>query len=196
MKFTKMLGVLAVAAMAVMAFAASASAATLTSPTGTTYTNTIKAESEGHTTLHGAFVDITCAKSSVEGKVEEHGVGKTVGGKISKLTFTECNYPTTVVKAGSLQVHTVNCSGGYCDGTTTSSGAEISISTSVGTCVFTTANTDVGLLTGTNKTGGNPTLDINSASIPRTGGNFLCGSSGVWTGSYKVTTPGTAWLDA
>jgi hypothetical protein len=191
MKYAKMLGLLAVAAAALMAFAGTASATVLTSPSGTTYTSTIKAESEGATSLDGAFTTVTCNKSTVEGKVESHGAAVTAGGKISSLTFTECNYPTTVKAAGSLEIHGLGSS----NGTLTSSGASIEIATSVGTCVFTTTNTDVGTLTGSTTTGGNATLDIASAKIPRTGGNFLCGSSGTWTGAYKVTTPATLIVD-
>ncbi|HXR60656.1 MAG TPA: hypothetical protein VN732_04955 [Solirubrobacterales bacterium] len=195
MKHLKMLGLLAVAVTALLAFAGTASATTLTSPTGTTYTGTITAESIGSTTLHGSFTDVSCTASHVEGKVETHGVGKTVGGKIGKLSFTGCNFPTTVLKAGSLELHAVNCKT-YCTGTLTSSGAEIKIQTSVGECIFTTASTHLGTFTGTDHTGGHPILHIDSANIPRTGGSFLCGSSGVWTGTYTVKTPSTGWLDA
>jgi hypothetical protein len=190
MKFTKILGLMAVAVAALMAFAATASATTLTSPSGTTYTSTIKASSEGATSLEGAFVTVTCQKSNVEGKVEKHGSGVTAGGNISTLTFTECNFPTTVVKKGSLEIH----SAGSGNGTLTGSGSEISIETSLGTCVFTTSSTKLGTLTGS--TSKNATLDIESAAIPRTGGSFLCGSSGTWTGSYSVTTPSTLTVDA
>lgn len=37
--------------------------------------------------------------------------------------------------------------------------------------------------------------DINASKIPRTSGNFLCGSSGTWTGSYDLTTPNDLWVD-
>ena len=80
MKYAKMLGLLAVAAAALMAFAGVASATTLTSPSGTTYTSTIKATSEGTTTLHNSSLGIavSCEESTVEGKVEKHGSGVTV----------------------------------------------------------------------------------------------------------------------
>lgn len=195
MKLVKMLGLLAVAAAAMMALAATASATTLTSPTGTTYTGNITAESEGVTTLHGSFVSVSCNKSHVAGKVEKHGAGVTAGGKISSLSFTECNYPVTVLKAGSLEVHPIG-TGTYRTGTLTSTGAEIKIHTSVGECIFTTSATDIGTLTGTNHTGKHATLDIASSNIPRTGGSFFCGASGVWTGNYTVTVPSTLWIDA
>jgi hypothetical protein len=68
------------------------------------------------------------------------------------------------------------------------------MSTSVGTCIFTTASTAIGVLTGTDATGSTAVLDI-SGKIPRTGGNFLCGSSATWTGSYSFTSPDSLWID-
>jgi hypothetical protein len=193
MKYVKMLGLLAVAAAALMAFAGTASATTLTSPTGTTYTGSISAESEGATTLHNTSlgVSVSCNESKVTGKVETSGAGVTAGGKISTLTFTSCGEDkVTVLTNGSLEIHRTS---GY-NGTLTSSGAAITItdaSTGV-SCTYTTSNTDIGSVTG----GSPATLSINSATIPRTGDSFFCGSSGQWTGSYKVTSPGSLYVDA
>lgn len=207
MKSVKILGLLAVAAAAVMAFAGTASATILTSPTGTVYTGKIVAHSEGTTSLDGAFTTVSCSKSNVEGPITGHGAGVTVKGTVEVLTFTECNFPVTVLKKGTLELHPMlekeeggkkvhtTCPSGYCTGTLTSSGAEISIATSIGTCVFTTTNTGLGTVTPTNDTGGHATLDIGSSPIPRTGGNFLCGSSGTWTGAYTVTQPSTLWIN-
>jgi hypothetical protein len=165
------------------------SSSPLTSPKGTSYTSTIKAESEGATSLDGIFTTVTCNKSTAEGKIETHSP-TSAEGKLSSLTFAECNFPVSVLKPGSLKIHAAEGA----TGTTTSSGAEISINTSVGTCVFTTNATDVGTITDTDTTGSNATLDINEAKIPRTAGNFLCGASGTWTGSYKITTPSTLYV--
>jgi hypothetical protein len=160
----------------------------LTSPEGTRYVNTIKAESEGTTSLEGSFSTVTC-KSSLEGKVETTTETKA-SGKLSSLTFSECNFPTTVKKAGSLEIRPI----GEGKGTVRSSEAEILVNSSVGECVFKTNSTDLGTLTGTSVTGTNATLDVNSI-VPRTAGNFLCGSSGTLTGSYKITTPSTLRVD-
>jgi hypothetical protein len=195
MKIIKMLGPVAMAVAALAAFAATASATKLTSPISTVYTSEITAESEGATSLHGSFTTVTCQKSHVAGNVEQHGPGKTVKGSLSKLSFTECNFPVKVLKAGSLEIHAVNCSV-YCTGTLTASGGEITIETSIANCLFTTSSTHIGTLTGTDDTGGHATLDINSAGIPRTGHSIFCGSSGTWTGSYTVTRPVTLWIDA
>jgi hypothetical protein len=191
MKYVKMLGLLAVAAAALMAFEASASATTLTSPPGTTYTSWISASSEGATTLHGPAT-ITCNSSTMEGRVEQHGGnGVRAGGWISNLSFSSCGSNDVSVKStGWLEVETKNESPDG-NGTVFSTSAEISVNvTSLGiTCVYSTAFTDIGTLTGSNSTGSNATLDINSSSIPRTGGSIFCGSSAKWTGSYKITTP-------
>lgn len=200
MKYGKMLGLLAVAAAALMAFVGTASATQLTSPSGTVYTSTISATA-GVTELHGSFVTVKCNKSSVSGSVEGHGTSVTAGGLISTLTFSECNFPVTVKKAGSLEIHTeytteedghktqkLTANG---NGTLTSDGAEITIQTSIANCIFTTSGTDIGTLTG----GTTAKLDINSAAIPRTGHSVFCGSSGTWTGSYTVNTPDTLLVD-
>ena len=184
MKYVKMLGLLAVAAAALMAFAGTASATTFTSNEGETPS---LAATSTNSKLDGAFVTVECSHSEAKGKVEAHGAGVNASGNISSLTFTGCNYTTTVETAGSLSINSSN--------SVSSTGAKVSIATSVGTCVFTTNNTTVGSLTESSETGGKAVLDINSAKIPRTGGNFLCGSSGTWTGNYTVNTPSTLNVD-
>jgi hypothetical protein len=183
MKYVKMLGLLAVAAAALMAFAGSASATEITSSEGST-PNIVATSTNSK--LDGSFVTVECGHSKVEGNVESHGAGVTAKGNVDFLSFTSCNYNVTITAPGSLEVHadtTIPVQTG--DGTVTSSNASISIHTSVGTCVFTTSGTDVGTLHG----GENAEMTMNGAKIPRTGGNFLCGSSGTWTGTYQVTSP-------
>ncbi len=198
MKYIKMLGLLAVAATALMAFAGTATASTATSPKGTVYTGTYKAEVEGSVKLDGTFVTVQCNQSTIEGQVEQHGANVTTGGKITSMTFSECNYAVTVLRNGTLEAHQTGSKGFDADGTVTSTGLEFTLHTSVGICTFTTNNTDVGTgtLTSSDTTGGNATLDIATSKIPRTAGNFLCGSSGSLTGSYKVVTPSTLYIDA
>jgi hypothetical protein len=131
---------------------------------------------------------VKCA-SSLEGQIETHTETKA-SGKLSSLTFSSCNFPVTVNKSGSIEIEAI----GEGKGTVKSSGAEITIETSIDTCVFTTSNTDIGTLTGTGVTAGNAVLDL-SGTLPRTAGNFFCGTSGTLTGSYKFTTPSTLWVD-
>ena len=185
MKHMKILGLLAIAATALMVFAGIASASTVTSPAGTAYTSTIKA-SAGTTELVGSFTTVKCTSSTVEGNVKTHGAGITAEGPITSLTFSGCNYEVTVKKPGNLIAH----ANGGGNATLTSDKAEVVVHTSVGECVFTTNETHIGSLTG-----GTPAkLTIASAAIPRTGGNFLCGSSAKWSGTYTVNTPKTLFV--
>jgi hypothetical protein len=185
MKYVKMLGLLAVAATALMAFASAAVAgSTLTSPEGETYTGNIVATST-NSELSGSFITVKCSHSEAKGKVEQHG-SENAGGKVTSLTFSECNYKTTVKNEGTLEISST--------GTVTSKGAGVEIETSVGTCVFTT-NATTGTTVGSLTEGKGASMDINSASIPRTSGSFLCGGSGTWNGSYDLTTPNDLWVD-
>lgn len=193
MKYAKMLGIAAMALAALMAFAGIASATRVTSPAGTLYTGTIKATST-NTELHNSFSfgTIKCGHSEVEGSVTSHGSGVTAIGSISKLTFTNCTNgkPTSpVVNRGTLEVHYTSGS----NGTATSNNAEVIIhETLVGTCIFKTKNTDIGTVVG----GTTAKLEINSSTIPQSGGNPFCPSSATWTGTYTVNTPDTLLLDS
>jgi len=169
------------AAVAVMALASTASATTLTSPTGTAYTGALKLTST-NLVMEGPFVTYQCGHAALEGEVESHGALVPAAGKFSGGSFTSCNYATTVTSPGSFEIHS--------NGALTWTGLSLTLHTSVGTCVYTTNGTTLGTITG----GSNAVLDI-TAKIPRTGGNFLCGSSMQWTGSYAITTPSTLVVD-
>ncbi|HXR61111.1 MAG TPA: hypothetical protein VN732_07290, partial [Solirubrobacterales bacterium] len=176
----------AVAAAALTAFVGTASATTVTSPTGTAFSGTIKATST-NSALDGPFTTVACSHSLFEGKIEVNGAKDSKGntlpasGTVTNLTFTGCNYEVKVIKTGTLSVNTAN--------EVTSNGAEITVLTSVGDCIFTTNSTKVGTVTDSPNDASSASMDINSASIPRTGGNFLCGSFGTWTGNYTVSSP-------
>jgi hypothetical protein len=197
MKYIKMLGLAAVAAAALMAFvgAGTASATTLTG-TGCAVSHcaigtTIASESEGTTELHPPIGSINCKKSTVSGKTTTTGAAaETVKGNIEVLTFTECNATVTVLKKGTLEIHTENSASANNNGTLTSSGAEVTVNYVGFHCIFTTNNTDLGTVTGSANTKGNATLDI-STTIPRTGGSSgaFCGTTAQWTGAYRVTSP-------
>ncbi len=117
-----------------------------------------------------------------QGDVTSHG-GSEVGSHIDSLTFTGCNYPTTVKQAGTLGIDGSN--------TLKSTGMELSLNTSLGTCVVTTNGSHFGVLT----EGAPAVLDLNSAPLHRTGGNFLCGTWGNLTGTYTFNTPSTLLVD-
>ncbi len=169
------------AVIAVLAFAGTGSAATFTSPEGTTYTGSLVATST-NSKLEGAFVAVECSHSELKASVEQHG-SVNAGGNVSSLTFTGCNYTTHILNAGTVTSDST--------GTLWSTGGKITVQTSVGHCIFTTNNTDIGNLV----EGSGGVLALSSSKIPRTGGNFLCGSSGTWTGSYDLTTPNDLWVD-
>jgi len=195
MKYLKMLGLAAVGACALMAFvgAGSASATILTCDGGTCAVGTvIHAENEnGHVTLHPIIGDIQCA-STVEGKITNAGSSTTtVEGSVSSLLFVGCTNGATAhtIKGGSLILHTGTNQN--TEGTVTSVGAEVTIEAFGFHCIFGTGTgVDIGLFTGSEKTGTNATFDI-AATIPRIGGRSgaFCGSSAQWTGNYKITKP-------
>ena len=200
MKFFKMLGLLSMAAAALMVFSGIASATTLTSPDKTALGVGAKLHAvneNGHVTLTGPLgIAVECATSTVEGEITNAGgSGVAVAGKITSLSFTGCTngYVVDVNALGTLSV----ASSGTNTGTVTSNGTEVTVTNVpfAGTCVYKTSNTDIGTLTGSTKTGATATFDI-SASIPRTGGSGLCGSSGTWEGSYSIDKPDSLDIDA
>ena len=201
MRHLKMLGLLGIAATVVMALASTALATTITFETKTYLPsgNTIHAEA-GTTTLHGVTT-ITCHKSTLTSKLSsEGGSGITVKGVNEKLTFDECtNAHVEVNLAGTLEVHTDpdDNSPVTGNGILTSSGGEITVQiTSLNlTCVFTTSNTVIGTIEGSETHSATGVLKIESSKIPRTGGSIFCGSSAEWTGNYIITTPHYLYVD-
>lgn len=186
MKYMKIIGLL-VMAVATMAGTGTASATSVTSNYQANPTTPFITASSTNSKIDGAWVTVECASSEIAFPVQSHGSGVAVAGNVSTLDFTSCNYQVTVVNPGTIEIQGVLGTG---NGTVTSKGAVISLHTSVGTCVLkTTSGTDIGTLTGSNFTGSNAVLDLNSAKIPRDTGNFLCGPSGTWTGNYTVTSP-------
>jgi hypothetical protein len=165
-----------------------AEATSITSPTGTVATPTIKAESEGHVSIHNPIATISCA-SNVEAKVESHGNETAATGKVSALSFTGCtdSWHVTVVAAGTL---TVTHTSGY-NGDVFSSGVTIETTRFGTTCRYSTSNTTMGTLTG----GSPATIDL-SANIPFHSGSVFCGSSTTtWTGSYTISSPSSLYVD-
>jgi hypothetical protein len=191
MKHLKPLGLVVVlAAVSLMTWAGTASADRFTSPSGTTYTSSIMADS-GNVSLDGSFVTVHCEHSVLEAQVEKHSFfGFDTGGVINYLSFGLCNYSVKVEWPGAMDV---SAEGGG-NGDFQLFSTQLSVATSVGTCVFTASGTGttVGSFTGSSPS--NPVIDL-SGKIPRTGGNFLCGSSGTLTGSYEVVYPSTLTVD-
>ena len=195
MKYLKILAVAAVAAAAMMAVAGSASATVLTETIGGVDTQVpVNAELTGHleagteATLKSSFIgEVKCSVSTIAGKVTNAGgATETVQGEITELTFTSCNGTVTVLKKGTLEVHTEGASANG-NGTLTSNGAEVTVELAGLHCIFTTSNTDVGQVKGTHS--GSVEAKAESTPIPRTGGRSgaFCGSSATWRAAYTIT---------
>lgn len=205
MKYVKVLGLAAVIAAALMAFAGSASATILTgtgcsAETGCAAGTVIKAELKAGTkaTLTSSFIgEVICEKSTVEGKTSNAGgASETVNGGIEALSFTSCNGTVTVLKNGTLEIHTENTTSNG-NGTLTSNGAEVTVEIVGLHCIYSTSNTDVGKVTGSVNTGGTATMTAASAAIKRTAGRSgaFCGESATWNASYVVNTPDSLSID-
>jgi hypothetical protein len=187
MKFTKILGVVAVAALALMAFASTASATTLevggVKQSGSVaIKSSLKSGTSALLADTAGFFANTCTASAVEGSTSTT-TGTTVSGPISALSFTSCaTEPVTVDTKGSLSVENI---AGTTNGTVRSIGAKVTVPSPFGllTCVTAAApGTDIGTLTGTGNSASHATMDINAA--------LNCGSiTAKWTGTYTVTSP-------
>jgi len=178
---------LASTVLALCAFSVPANANSLTSPKGTTYTSTIKGESEGavtFTSVFGGFGAISCKKSTFEGKVETHGSSVEAGGSLSSMTYSECTGggPVTVLVKGTFRIHRI-----FLPKITLKIKETIIHATLFGTCVFNAENNG-GTLTTTEQTGGAATIDL-SATLTSPCGNATM------EGAYKVVTPSTLYVD-
>lgn len=195
MKYLKMLGLAAVSAMAMMAVTAGAASATTLEVGGAAKNEkiTISASLKAGTsavlqTTSGASAN-TCTKSSVSGTTVSPFTGATVTGPLATLTFEGCEHPVTVHKMGTLHVQHI---AGTTDGTVSSSGAEVTVYTTLfGDYVNCKTGTgvDIGTLTGVTahqKTTGvkHATMDIKAVLNC---GFFL--PSALWEGTYTVTSP-------
>jgi hypothetical protein len=188
MKFTKILGVVAVAALALMAFASTASATTL-EVGGVTKNEavSIKASVSGSALLTdtSGFFANTCTVSAVEGAtVSPFTVASgRIGGPISKLTFEKCTEDAKeLVKVDAAGTLTVEAISGTTNGTVFSDSATVTSPSPFGklTCVTSATGTDIGKLTGV-KTG-KATMDISAV--------LNCGAiTAKWSGTYIVNSP-------
>jgi hypothetical protein len=180
MKYLKMLGLFAVTAVAMMGFAGSASA-TYTSPTGTAAKSLTASADPGTTLLLKAGLEVTCTESSVAGPISSNTT-EHASGTLSTLSFSGCNGTVDTIAAGSLTI-----SGDE----VFASGNKVTVERFGITCVYGGgAGTKIGTATNTTANGKDQvTLDVN-ANLPKQEGGAFCANTGVWSGSYVVTTPG------
>lgn len=162
------------------------SGTTITAPTGTVSTPTIKASSEGHVGIDHPLATFQC-EWSFEGTVESHGSSAVV--PLSSLTTTGCtdSWHATTVAKGKLQI---NATSGY-NGTVKWSEGTVEMTRLGTTCRYKSENTVLGTLTG-----GTPaTVDLEGKLLPD-GGSPLCGEEEYpLTGSLKVTSPSSLFVD-
>lgn len=160
----------------------------LTSPTGTFSTPAIEAESEGHVTLDHPIANIQCVWA-FKGSTESHNTKEGTTVPLSSLSTSGCteSWHGTTVAAGKL---TILRTSGY-NGKVTWTGATVEMTRLGTTCRYKTENTTLGTLTG----GSPATIDI-EAKLPLHSGSPLCGEEAYsLTGSLKVTSPSSLYVD-
>ncbi len=186
-------------ALAALAGAGTASATELTCAGGAMCITgtTIHAESEGPIVIHTTVQTVECKGSTIGATTSNTGgLSETVVAPIAVFTLSECNCSVVVLKKGSLEIHTTVANANN-NGTVTHSGKEITIECLGFHCIYgSSGSTDIGDLTGSATTGATATIDV-SGTTPRTGGRSgaFCGSSDLYTGSYKITSPDTLNVD-
>jgi hypothetical protein len=196
MKSLKLLTLVVAVVAALAALAAPASATIVTSIQGLSYTGgPLKIVSDGEILLDNefGFLPFRC-EWTLEASVESDGAGLTATGKFSNVTISCTDKAVaTVLNKGSFEIHALP----QANGTFTVAGLEVTMTHPAGfICIFGTgAGVDLGTLTSTFATGGNATIDATGAKIPRTGHSPFCGAETTVTGSFKVVTPTTLYID-
>lgn len=125
----------------------------------------------------------------MEGNVESHGASVPGVVKLSDLNFSTCNWITETKKTGVLEIHS--------NGVVTSTGAEVVFFTPwmEGTfeCKYITKNTELGTVLGSNSA--HADIELESATLLRSGFSLACPNTVVMTGTYTITTPSTLLVD-
>lgn len=201
MKYFKLLGLAAVTAAALMASVgtgtASAATLTCTNPPGTKVVcpkplNIEMRRELNRYILHLAAGKIECEEYSEKASITETGSSTTTAsGSITSMAFSGCNATVTVLSTGSMEIHYAE----GVNGSVTTTGTETTTEFAGLHCIFTTNNTNIGKLTGSSTTKGNPTFDTTGSKLPRTGGRSgaFCGSTAEVTETDAILTPD--WLD-
>ena len=150
--------------------------------------------------------DVTCKKSTIAGTTEGEGSAtETEGLKNIAWTFEECTSPffggvactVTLVKGGTIEVH---WTADTFHGTLTSN--EMELTTNCKTvfgdvhCLYKTAGTDLGLLTGGVLKEQKATIDIASAVLPQVATSALCPEETKLDAKYEVTAPKPLYVAA
>ena len=196
MKYLKILAIAAIAAIALMAMAGVGSAGAETYlckatedtcsqanayGVGTEIKANLVPKTKAVLTASGELPTVECGSSTVEGKTE---TATTPEGKLSGLTFGECNQTVEVLEKGSLQIHW----DAEHNGTVTTRGIRIRVKALFGSlsCDFGGEIKEGLTLTGSSA----PKIDA-TATVPVTQetGIIECPTSAVWHAEYEVTKP-------
>jgi hypothetical protein len=173
------------AAAALMSFAGTALATTLTSPTGTVATPTIKAESEGKVVLDALGFECNMA---LEGTVESHGSEKPAVVPLSSLVQSNCG--TWKGFTGTPGKFEIAWTSGY-NGTVTWSGGSIEWTPFPQLFCRYTPVGHFGTITG-----GSPAVIHINAPLAYVSGSAICGEQRQLTGTLKVTSPSSLYVDS
>jgi hypothetical protein len=207
MKYVKMLGLAAIVAAAMMAIVGTGTASatalcangtsdpcTAKYPVGTELHAVLQAGTKATLKPETELVTTTCEESTVLSKLTGAGSKTTtVTATNTALTFGKCNNTVKVIAPGSLELHWIS---GTKNGNLTATGFEVEVVASLVKCVYAGSITSGLTLTGGVITPGNKaTLDVVNAKVPlKTGFEALCGKTGIWNGSYEVTSPSPLYV--
>lgn len=203
MKHLRILALAVVGAAALMAFTGATASATVICknnlntekcsepyPVGTKGKASLQAGTTAVLETLGGEILITCTESVVESSLEQAGSATTtVKSAVSTITFAKCTNPVVVLKPGYAELHWIK---GTDNGTLTTIGTEVTVSTIFGSCIY---GTGLGIDAGTT-VGGNPGSLSLSVVVPKVGGGFACPAEARVTGKYVATSPTNAWVAA
>jgi|SRR5690349_20600724 len=203
MKYSKMIGLAAIAVVAAMAFigASSASATVLcktnTLPCSSRYPSgtALKAELTGtnEAVLTSGFAVVKCKTSVMEGKTDTEG-GETllVHGFIEKVSWTNCSCNlggTVTAKAESLPwLAELHWNEKTMNGTLLVFKPRGSFVCAGTECSYTTETASATVL------GGEPAVIDAEVKLKLAGGGFLCSGEATWKGTYTVSAPNPLWV--
>lgn len=196
MKYVKMLGLAAVAAAALMAFvgAGSASATVLCKTATNPCTSKWALGTEVRFSLKSGTSAIwkgqqgetlkTCTGADLRGKISNAGSAfETVKLQITENSWTSCTVPTTTVKLGELEIHSIT---GSTNGTMTLKGAEFTTKDNFfGDCSY-GAGTGIDLGTLTSSGTGDAVIDVSATLLPT---GLGCCPQVSWAEEFTLTSP-------
>lgn len=195
MKHLKVLGLAVLAALGVMSFVGAStapattlytnSAHTIDYPSGTTFHATLAPGTSPTLTDTSGNTIATCTESTVHFDTTAT-TGTWIPAHITALTWGGCSQTTDTVNAGSLEVMWTSGESGE----VVSKGTNVTLNIFGVSCTY---GTGEGTKLGNIQSGETPILII-TAVIPKTGGGFLCPSTGIWHAVYHITTPHAVYI--